>query len=93
MEQTTFGNKCGILAQLWLEFRDDENFKDFIDYNDLGLPLAFAFDREVINQDSPVAVAMVNETFDLLLGAMGFDEDLGWETLDGLLDDAEGVEP
>ncbi len=48
MEETTFENKALILADLWMNFRNDEEFQDFVDYNDLGLPLAYALANGVV---------------------------------------------
>ena len=81
---TTFSSKTLILADLWLNYRDDEEFKDFTEYNDLGLPLAYAIANKVV-ESTPVAEKFVNETFDLLLAGLGI-EDTGFELLDDLLD-------
>jgi hypothetical protein len=80
---TTFSNKCEILADLWLNYRDDEEFKDFVEYNDLGLPLAFFISNEMV-EPKERATTFINETFDLLLAGIGI-EDTGFENLDELL--------
>ena len=36
----TFENKITILAELWMNYRDDEDLEDFVEYNDLCVPLA-----------------------------------------------------
>lgn len=82
VEQTSFGNKCEILGDLWLNYREDEEFKDFIEYNDIGLPLAYIIANQIV-QTTPVAEKFINETFDLLLSGMGV-EDTGFESLDDL---------
>lgn len=81
---TTFSNKTLILSDLWLNYRDEEQFKDFVAYNDLGLPLAYAIANNVV-EATPVAEKFINETFDLLLAGLGV-EDTGFELLDDLLD-------
>lgn len=81
---TTFSNKAIILADLWLNYRDDENFKDFVEYNDLGLPLSYLLANGVV-ESNPLADKFVDETFDLLLSGLGVD-DTGFESLDELLD-------
>ncbi len=49
MEQgNTFDNKVSILAELWMNYRDDEQLKDFIEYNDLGLPMAYFLMNELV---------------------------------------------
>ena len=80
---TTFSNKALILADLWLNYRDDEEFRDFVEYNDLGLPLAYAIANNIV-KETPTAEKFVGETFDLLLSGLGL-EDTGFELLDDLL--------
>ena len=80
---TTFDNKCGILSELWMSYRFDSQFEDFVQYNDIGLPLAFLIDEELV-KPRPTAKAMVEETFELLLTALKI-EDAGFDSLDELL--------
>ncbi len=51
--ETTLDNKLSILSQLWLDYRDDEEFTDFIEYNDLGLPLAYAISNDIVKITQP----------------------------------------
>ena len=60
---------------------------DFIEYNDLGLPLAFAIAENIV-EVTPVAEQYVNETWDLFLAGLEI-EDLGFDTLDQMLDSQE----
>lgn len=87
MAQTSFSNKATILGELWLDYRDEEDFKDFINYNDLGLPLAYAIANGIIDT-SELAEKFVEETFDLLLSGLGI-EDEGFESILDLLDTEE----
>jgi hypothetical protein len=82
---TEFQDKTSILADVWLNYRDEEMFDDFIEYNDLGLPLAYLVDSGVVEAKSDQAKAFINETFDLLLAGVGI-EDTGFTTLDEILD-------
>ena len=81
---TTLTDKANILADLWLNYRDDSEFQDFVEYNDLGLPLAYAFSMGIV-PETEMLVNFVNETFDVLLAGLSL-EDTGFETLDELLD-------
>jgi hypothetical protein len=80
---TTFDNKCLILADIWLNYRYDEQFTDFIEYNDMGLPLAYALSEGIV-KSTETAEVFINETFDLLLAGVGID-DTGYENLDDIL--------
>lgn len=80
---TSFVTRTEILADLWLNYRNDEEFTDFVEYNDLGLPLSYAIVNKIV-KNTPVAQDLVNETFDLLLAGLGI-EDQGYDSLDDLL--------
>ena len=81
---TPFSNKCDILGDLWLNYRNDEEFTDFIEYNDIGLPLAYVIANDIV-KSTPLAETFINETFDLLIEALGVEEDIGFDSLDELL--------
>jgi hypothetical protein len=82
---TPFENKCKILSDLWLgRGGADENFTDFIEYNDIGLPMAHFLSAKYV-EVSPTAEQFVNETFDLFLASLGL-EDTGFDNLGELLD-------
>ena len=78
--KTTFEAQCDILAQLWMEHRGDKEFTDFVEYNDLGLPLAY-FISEGVALPTELAETYVGETFELLISALDI-EDTGFENLD-----------
>ena len=84
---TTIENQVLILSDLWLNYRYDEEFVDFIQYNDLGLPLAYAISEGIVKL-TETAQGFIEETFSLLLAGVGV-EDTGFETLDDVLS-AEG---
>ena len=84
---TPFSSRCQILGQLWLNYRDEEAFADFVEYNDLGLPLAYALREEIVHSTS-IAENLVNETFDLLLSSLGL-EDTGFEELEAIFESSE----
>lgn len=82
MNETTIDNKCSILSELWMEYRDDVNFADFISYADLALPLAYSVSNDLI-KINPNIERFIVEAFDLLVTSMGL-EDTGFETLDDI---------
>lgn len=83
---TSFENKCAILADIWMNYRDDEDFKDFVEYNDLGLPMAYMIDNGIVEiEDGSLGANFINETFRLLLSGLDIEEDLGFETLEDVL--------
>lgn len=86
--ETTFSNKCAILADLWMNYRLDEGMEDFIEYNDMGLPLAYFIHTDIVTPKDQ-AVLFVNETYNLLLAALDI-EDQGFESLNQMFSFQEG---
>ena len=82
MSMTTQENKADILAELWLNYRHDQNFEDFVQYNDIGLPIAYAISNGIVKA-TDIADKFINETFDLLLASLEV-EDQGFENLDDI---------
>ena len=84
---TDFSNKISILAELWMNYREDDHLDDFMEYNDLGLPMAYLLMNEIVLATEQ-SVIYIDETFDLLLNALSI-EDTGFESLDELLGSAD----
>ena len=82
-----FADRCGILGRFWIDFREDEDLKPFVEYNDVGLPLAY-FIAEGLVTSTPMSEQNVNETFDIFLQAMNVTEEEleGVDNLTALLD-------
>jgi hypothetical protein len=83
MAGNAFQNKVTILAELWMNYRDDEQLKDFIEYNDLGLPMAYFLMNDLLLPTKQSEI-YINETYDLLLASLEVD-DVDYESLDELL--------
>jgi hypothetical protein len=76
-----------ILGNFYLNYKDDRGIKDFIEFNDIGLPLAYLA-SEGLCEPTETAIVYIQETFNMLLGTMGL-EDTGFESLDHVLSTAE----
>jgi hypothetical protein len=83
---TNFLNKTSILSELWMNYRDDEALQDFVEYNDLGLPLAYFLYNELVLPTKQSEI-YIEETFSLLVAALDV-EDVGFESLDEMLGSA-----
>ena len=83
---TNFLNKTSILSELWMNYRDDEGLQDFVEYNDLGLPLAYFLYNELVLPTKQSEI-YIEETFSLLVAALDV-EDVGFESLDEMLGEA-----
>ena len=88
--KTPYSNVCDILGELWLDYKGDEAFVDFIEYNDLGLPAAYMISGGVVSS-TPLAEQYIMETWEILLDSLSV-EDTGWESLEELLDAAVETE-
>lgn len=67
-------DKAGMLGQFWMEFRDDETLKPFVDFNDIGLPLSFFISSGIV-QETPMAEEYIVETFSNMLIALEITEE------------------
>jgi hypothetical protein len=82
-----FSNRCAILADLWLGYRQDEEFRDFIEYNDLGLPLAYAFANEIA-KETEIAERYINESYELLAESLGVSDTVEFDSLEAMLEES-----
>lgn len=87
---TPYSEKCSILGELWISYRDEEQFEDFISYNDIGMPLAYMIAEGIVDSNN-LAEQFILETWDLLLEALDI-EDIGFESLEQMLDQVEDTE-
>ena len=78
---TSFENKYKILSDLWMNYRDDEEFEDFCDYNDIGLPLAYFVSADLVTLND-IAEVYISETFDLLCAALGLPLNEAYDSLE-----------
>ena len=84
---TDFSSICDILGDLYSNYKEDKNFGDFIEFNDLGLPLAY-LTSENLCEPSDDGIRYVTETWELFLAGLKV-KDEGFEDLDQLLGFAE----
>ncbi len=70
----SFKVRCNILGAFWYEYREDEDLKPFMKYNDVGLPLAWFISTGVV-APLPMAEDYINETFAMFLNAMEVTEE------------------
>ncbi len=84
---TTAENKIKILSELWMDYRDEEGFAEFVEYNDIGLPLSWFIYSEIVTP-TPRADIYITETFDMLLASLGLEDATGFESLEEMLIEA-----
>lgn len=75
-------DKSGLMAELWMNYRDDKNFSDFFGYNDIGLPISYYLAEGLITELSPLGEQYILETCDMFLALIGVTE----EDVDSLVD-------
>lgn len=84
--ETEFKSKCAILADLWINYRDESEWADYFKYNDLGLPLAYMVANGIVEEENAsIGTSFVNEAFELFLAGMGV-EDSGFYVLEDVFD-------
>lgn len=85
---TDFSDVVKILGDLYINYKEDKDFADFIEFNDLGLPLAY-FSSEGLAQVSEDGNKYILETWSLFLAGLNI-QDTGFTSLDDVLKFAEG---
>ena len=83
-----FSKKCEVLAELWINYKTDDNLSDFIEYNDLGLPMAYMVNTGLSNLTDE-GMKYVNETYNLFCLAIGVDEEKEFDNLNEMLQESE----
>jgi hypothetical protein len=81
---TDFSSICDILGELYANYKEDNEFKDFIEFNDLGLPLAYMV-RENLATPSDDGARYIVETWEIFLASLKL-KDTGFTDLDSVLD-------
>jgi hypothetical protein len=71
----SIADKAGILGELWINYRDDEDFSNFIEYNDIGLPLAYFVAEGLVNEPTTLGEQYIIETFEMFAQAMDMTEE------------------
>jgi hypothetical protein len=79
---TDLASKCDILTDLWINHSENERFEDFVEFNDLGLPLAYFIANGVVEM-TPLASDIIDATFTDLLDLFEV-EDTGFTSLKDL---------
>jgi hypothetical protein len=69
-----FADKTGILGQLWIDFREDEKFSAFMEYNDIGVPMAYFIAEGLVNP-TPLGEQYVEETLDMMFTLLEITEE------------------
>lgn len=88
---TDFSKKCSILGELYINYKDNSKLKDFVEFNDLGLPLAY-LSSENLCELSADGERYIEETWTLFLASLKIN-DTGFEVLDELFVAATGEAP
>ena len=66
MKGTPFAVQCEILSEFWHSNKNDPKMTEFVEFNDLGLPLAYAIGNKIV-QGSDLATKYVTDTFSQFL--------------------------
>jgi hypothetical protein len=80
---TELASKCDILNDIWINHSNDEWFEDFIEINDLGLPMAYFIYNGIV-EATPLAIEIIDVTFNDLLELCDV-QDTGFTSLKDLI--------
>jgi hypothetical protein len=77
---TTFENKVEILSELYSNYKDDEQFAQFMTYNDIGLPLAYLISSRLATATLD-GEKYIDESFDMFATGLNLDRDVDYFSL------------
>lgn len=81
---SSFFTKCAILSDIWTNHSEDANLAEFIDYNDVGLPLAHRVnlveEESQLDDDDRDNYEYIEETWVQLCETLGVDQDGDYNT-------------
>jgi hypothetical protein len=69
-----YADKTGLLGQLWIDYREDENFSLFMEYNDIGLPLSYVVAEGLVPALTELGEDYVDETIEMLFKLLEITE-------------------
>jgi hypothetical protein len=81
---TDFSTKCEILSEVHLESTWNMDLNDFRSYNDLGLPLAYAYDKDLITLKDG-GTEFIEETWSALCEMLGVDKNDTFEDSEDMI--------
>ena len=80
---TPIETQAEILAELWMDYRDEGYFAEFFQYADIGFPLAYVISKGIV-KTTPEADNFISDTWEMLLGLVAL-EDTGFDSLEDVL--------
>jgi hypothetical protein len=69
-----YADKTGLLGQLWIDYREDENFSLFMEYNDIGLPLSYVVAEGLVPELTKLGEDYVDETIEMFFKLLDITE-------------------
>lgn len=79
-----YKNIANLIIQFTQSYFDDEEFADFFDYNDLGVPVAVAYFNDLVTLTSE-GEKLLNETYLELCDLFGANPNDEYEDIDDLI--------
>ena len=87
---TPFTKRLSILSDLYVHYRESDSFKEFAEYNDLGLPLSHVC-AVGLAEIKPEGKNYIWDTYILFAKTMGLDPDDEFENIDEMIDRSQPV--
>ena len=88
-----FSNKCEILGNLWLFYREDiqgnEAWEAFFEYNDIALPLAYMLMSELTSAVNDDGREYIEQTWLMFCDYIEIDPDGEYETISDAFEASE----
>lgn len=83
-----FPVSCAILAELWNDYREEEEWAQFASENDVGLFLAYMVSEGLVRGDGLTSAgrAHISDTWEVLCYTLDADAEADYENVDDLFE-------
>lgn len=86
-----YENKVSVLSELFTSYKNNTEWSDFFDYNDIGLPLAFMVSEKIVQVDE-IGIRYIEETYTLLCETLGLSEEDDFDSLQDMINSKQDWE-
>jgi hypothetical protein len=90
-------NKCRILSDLWIHYKNEDKEEDFVEeydlyelirYADLSLPLAYLINAELVTPKEE-SLKLIDEAYAILVEFLDLDANEDFETFQQIVNELE----
>jgi hypothetical protein len=79
-------SKIEIIVEFIHRYFGDKRFKTFFDYNNMGIPLSLAVDKNLCSLN-PEGIKIINQTYENLCFELDIDSNISFDSIEEFFDE------